>query len=71
MFVSPQLLLQYLMQGFETCYTVQTCIGHGHEGNVTLIQVIIAELRPLLLTQHTCLPFTIALVLVFIGQIRY
>ena len=33
LFVSPQLLLQYLMQGLETCYTVQTCIGHVHEGN--------------------------------------
>ena len=26
--MSPQLLLQHLKQGFETCYTVQTCIEH-------------------------------------------
>ena len=44
--LTPQLLLQYLMQGSETCYTVQTCIGHAHKGSGILIQVIIAELYP-------------------------
>ena len=33
LFMSPQLLLQYLMQGFKTCYTVQICTGHVHEGS--------------------------------------
>ena len=42
--LSPQVLLQYLMQGSETCNTVQTCIEHVHKGNRILIQIIIAEL---------------------------
>ena len=46
-FLPPQLLLQFSMQGFETCSTVQTCIEHVHKGNRILIQVIIAELYPL------------------------
>ena len=29
--MSLQLLLQYLVLGFETCYTAQTYIGHVHE----------------------------------------
>ena len=33
LFMSPQLLLQYLMQRFKTCYTVQTCTGHVREGS--------------------------------------
>ena len=28
LFVSPQLLLQYLIQGFKICYTVQACIWY-------------------------------------------
>ena len=47
LFLSPQLLLKYLMQGLETGNTVQTCIGHVHKGNRILIQIIIAELHPL------------------------
>ena len=69
--MSLQLLIQYLMQVFETCYTVQTCIGHAHEGNGILIQGIIAELYPLPLTQHTCSAFVNALALSFINRIRY
>ena len=41
MFLSP-----YLMQGFETCNTVQTCVGHMYKGNRILIQVIIGKLSP-------------------------
>ena len=44
LFLSPHLLLQCLVQGFETCNIVQTCIGHVHKGNKILIQDIIAEL---------------------------
>ena len=44
LFLSPQLLLQYLMQGFETCYVVQTRIGHVHEGYRSLIPVSNGEL---------------------------
>ena len=47
LFLSLQLLLQYLMQGFEMCNTVQICIEHVHKGNRILIQAIIAELYPL------------------------
>ena len=36
---------KYLMQGFETCNTVQTCIEPQEQWN--FISVIIAELRPL------------------------
>ena len=43
----PKLLLQYVMQAFETCNIVQTCIEHVPRGNRILIQVIIAELCPL------------------------
>ena len=57
-FVSQQLLL-YLMQGFETCYTVQTCIWHMLKGNRILIQVKIAEL---------CSPFVIALATSFMNR---
>ena len=46
LFLSPQVLLQYLMQGSETCNTVQICIEHVHKGNRLLIQVIIAEVCP-------------------------
>ena len=45
--LSPQLLLQYLMQGLETCNMVQTCIEYLHKGNRILIQVFIVELCPL------------------------
>ena len=45
--LSPQVLLQYLMQGSETCSTVQTCIEHVHKGNKSLIKIIIAELYPI------------------------
>ena len=31
LFVSPQLLLQHLMQAFETCDTVQTCTADVHK----------------------------------------
>ena len=41
-------LQQYLMQGPETCNTIQICIKHVHKGNGILIQVIIAELGPLI-----------------------
>ena len=34
LFLTPQLLLQYLMQGFEACITVQTCTEHVHKGNI-------------------------------------
>ena len=37
LFLSPQLLLQYLTQGIETCNIAQTCIEHVHKGNRTLI----------------------------------
>ena len=47
LFLSPQLILKYLMQGLETWKTVQICIGHMHKGIKILIQVIIAELHPL------------------------
>ena len=47
LFVSLQHLLQYLMQGFETCNTAQTCTEHVQRGNRILIQVIFAELCPL------------------------
>ena len=33
LFLSPQLLLQYLMQRFETCNTAQVCTEHEHNGN--------------------------------------
>ena len=55
--LSPQ-LLQYLMQRFETYYTVQTCTGQVHEGNGILIQVSIAEscsLKQNLFTVRTCI----------------
>ena len=69
--MSLQLLLQYLIQVFETCYIVQTCIGHVYEGNGIFIQVIIAELYPLPLTKQTCSAFVNALALYFINRIRY
>ena len=47
LFLSPQFLLQYFMQGLETCNTVLTCIEHVYNGNKLLIKVIIAELCPL------------------------
>ena len=43
LFLSLQLLLQYLMQGLDTCNTVKTCIGHVHKGNGIWILVIIAK----------------------------
>ena len=48
--LSPQ-LLGYLMQGFETCNTAQTCIEHVHKGKRILTQVIIAELIRLVLAE--------------------
>ena len=60
LFVSPQLPLKYLMQGFETCYTVQTCIWYVHKRNR------IAELCPL--KRQTCSPFVIALATSFINR---
>ena len=47
MFLSPKLLLQYVMQAFENSNIVQTCIEHVPRGNRILIQAIIAELCPL------------------------
>ena len=44
LFVSPQLLLQYLMQGFESCNTVQPCIEHVHKGNRIWIRSCFAQL---------------------------
>ena len=44
LFLSPKLPLQYVMQAFENCNIVQTCIEHVPRGNRYLIQVIIAEL---------------------------
>ena len=63
-FVNPLLLLLYLRQGFETCYTVQTCIWHVHKGSRILIQVIFSELY----NPHTCSPFVIALGTSFINR---
>ena len=67
--VGRGILLQYLMQGFETCYTVQTCIGHVCEGNGILFHVVIAELC--LLKKHTFSPFVIALVTSVIDRFCY
>ena len=47
LFLFPKLLLQYVMQAFETCHIVQTYIEHVRRGNRILIKVIIAELCPL------------------------
>ena len=33
-------LVEYLMLGFETCNTFQTCIEHAHKGNNILPQLI-------------------------------
>ena len=41
------LLVEYLMLGFETCNTFQTCIEHAHKGNNILLQLILKELCPL------------------------
>ena len=43
---ASHLLLQYLIQGFETCKTVQTFrrLEHVHKGSRILIQDIMAEL---------------------------
>ena len=46
-FSSPQLLLKYLMQGFETFNTAQTCIEHVHKGNRVLIQSLLQNYVPL------------------------
>ena len=59
------------MQVFDTCYIVQTCIGHVYEGNLILSQVIIAELYPLPLAEHTCSAFVNAQELSFINRNRY
>ena len=42
LFLSPQLLLHYLMPGFETFNTVPTCMEPVHLGNRILIQTFIA-----------------------------
>ena len=47
LFVPLQLLHQYLMQGFETCNTVQTCIEHVHKGNSIMIQSLLQNYVPL------------------------
>ena len=47
--MSPHLLLQYLIQGFETCYIVQNSLGDR-----ILIPISIAELYFLKL--RTCSP---------------
>ena len=65
---APQLLIQYLMQGFETLHS-SAYIWHMQKGNQTLIQVIIAELFPL--KRHTCSPFVIALATSFINLFRH
>ena len=40
LFLSPQLLLRFLMLEFEICNTVQTCIGHVLKGNRILIKAL-------------------------------
>ena len=47
LFLSPELLLKYSRQGFETCNTVKTCIKCVHKGHVILIQLSTAELYSL------------------------
>ena len=47
LFMSPQLLLQYLMQGFKTCHTVQTCTGHVHEGSEIWLRSLLQNYVPL------------------------
>ena len=47
LFFLQQLLLQFLMQGFVTCTTVQICIGHVNKENRISILVTAAELCPL------------------------
>ena len=47
LFMSPQLLLQYLLQGFKTCYTVQTCTGHVHEGSEIWLRSLLQNYVPL------------------------
>ena len=42
LFLSPQLLLHFLMPGFETFNTVPTCMEPVHLGNRILIQTFIA-----------------------------
>ena len=64
----PQLLIQYLIQGFETLHS-SAYIWHVQKRNQTLIQVIIAELFPL--KRHTCSPFVIALASSFINLFRH
>ena len=42
--LSLQLLLQYLMHGFETCNTVPACTEYVHKGIRILIQIKITEI---------------------------
>ena len=46
LFLFPQLLLQYLRQGFETFNTVPTCIEHVHKENGILCLSLLQNYVP-------------------------
>ena len=66
LFMSPQLLHQYLMQGFDTCYTV-TCIEHVHEEMEFLSMTLLQYYIPLNMKVTCMFTFFIALATSFIN----